>query len=106
MQYKTIVLELLQQRPALYERLRNSKMLLTTMDAYAIELKALHESWIDTIRQEEPGTDPRQVASQALELAILGIHDGLLSESPKDAAEDRFPLEDAMEYLRRHTPPA
>jgi hypothetical protein len=106
MHYKTIILELLQERPALYERLRSSKMLLTTMDDYAIQLKALHESWIKMIRREEPDTDPRQVASHALELAILGIHDGLLSESPKGGEADSFPLEAAMAFVRRATPNA
>jgi len=45
MQYKTIALELLQEQPGFYERLRSGKLLLTAMDAYAIDLKASHETW-------------------------------------------------------------
>lgn len=105
MQYKTIILELIQEHPELYERLRSTKRLLPAVDAYAIELRDLHESWKDTIRQEEPGSDPIQIASEAMELAILGIHDGLLSASPK-AETEPMPLDAAMEFLRRHTPPA
>ena len=39
MQYKTIVLELLQQRPEIHDQLRSQRMLLPTMEHYASELK-------------------------------------------------------------------
>ena len=41
-QYKTIALEMIQEQPELYERLRSGKLLLTAMDAYALDLKASH----------------------------------------------------------------
>ena len=105
MQYKTISLALLQEHPGLYERLRSSKMLLTAMDVYAIELKDLHEAWIGMIRQESASSDPRQIASAALELAIEGLRDRLLCASPKDETEP-MPLDATMTFIRRHTPPA
>ena len=52
MQYKTIALELIQEQPELYERLRSSKRLLPAMDAYAIDLKAGHEAWMDRLVAE------------------------------------------------------
>ena len=70
MQYKTIALELIQEQPELYEQLRSSKRLLPAMDAYAIELKASHEAWKDQLGQAKPGSDPSQIASEAMELAI------------------------------------
>ena len=87
MQYKTIALELIQEQPELYERLRSSKRLLPAMDAYAIELKASHEAWKDQLGQAKPGSDPSQIAAEALELAIEELRDRLPSASPRDEAE-------------------
>ena len=39
MMYKTIVLEILQQRPEMHERLRKERKLLPAMELYAQELK-------------------------------------------------------------------
>jgi hypothetical protein len=103
--YKTIVLELIHARPELYERLRSSKRLLTAMDAYAIELKASHEHWKDRLGRANPGSDPSQLASEALELAVRALRARLPSESPRDEAEP-ISLNAAMDFLRRHTPPA
>jgi hypothetical protein len=104
MQYKTIALALIQERPELYEHLRSGKMLLTAMDAYAIELKASHEHWKDQLSQARPGRDPRQVSSEAMELAIEDLQARLPSASPRDEAE--LMIEGAMAFLRSHTPPA
>lgn len=105
MHYKTITLELIQDQPELYERLRSSKRLLTAMDAYAIDLKTFHQAWTDRLAQANPGIDPRQIAAAALELAIQDLRDRLPCESPKDEAEP-ISIGDAMNFLRRHTPPA
>jgi len=104
MQYKTITLELIQERPELYERLRCSKRLLPSMDAYAIELKAYHESWMEQLSEARPNSDPRQIAAEALELAIEQLREGLPSESQAD--EDGPTLDGAMAFLKRHTPTA
>ena len=105
MLYKTITLELIQDQPELYERLRSSKRLLPAMDAYAIELKAFHDAWKDRIIRANPGSDPTQIASEALELAIQELRDRLPCESLKDEAEP-LSLDAAMDFLRRRTPPA
>lgn len=81
MQYKTITLGLLQDRPTFYEQLRSSKRLLPAMESYAIELKASHEAWKKAIARKYPGSHPSQVASEALELAIQEIRDRLPSET-------------------------
>ena len=104
MQYKTIALELIQDRPELYEGLRSSKRLLPAMDAYAIDLKALHEAWMDRLGQARPGSDPRPIAAEALELAIEDLQARLPSESSTDEAE--LMIDGAMEFLRHHTPRA
>src|SRR5207244_13441885 len=55
MQYKTIVLELLQQRPQTHDQLRKDRKLLPTVEMYARELKTSHEAWKKTLGQERPG---------------------------------------------------
>jgi hypothetical protein len=105
MQYKTITLELLQEQPELYERLRSSKRLLPSMDAYAIELKASHEVWKEAIARLRPGSNLAQITSEALELAIQDLKDRLPSASPMDEAEP-LSLDAAMNFLRGHLPTA
>jgi hypothetical protein len=99
MQYKTITMELLQEQPELYEQLRSSKRLLPAIDAYALELKDSHELWKERFSQANPGSDPRQIASEAMELAVQELSDRLLSASPVDEAEP-LSLDAAMNYLR------
>jgi hypothetical protein len=106
MQYKSIILELLQDLPELYEQLRSSKRLLPAIDAYAIELKTAHAEWMEQLSESRPDSDPSQLASEALELAIQDLTGRLLSVSPKDEAEPALSLDDAMTYIKRHTPSA
>ena len=79
MHYKSIVLELLQDRPELYENLRSSKRLLTAMEAYAGELRAEHLEMQKTITRRRPGGNPNQIAAEALEMAIGELQDRLPS---------------------------
>jgi hypothetical protein len=103
--YKTIALELIRDRPELYERLRSSKRLLPSMDAYAIDLKARHDHWKDRLGRSNPAGDPVRTASEALELAVDEIRSRLVSASQ---ANDAAPpsLDAAMGSLRRLTPSA
>lgn len=102
MQYKTIVLELIQEQPELYEQLRSSKRLLTAMDAYATELKASHEAWKDQLSQARPASDPSQIASEAMEMAVQEIWDRLPSGSQATEA-DPLSLDAAMTFLCNHS---
>ncbi len=103
MHYKTITLELIQEQPELYEQLRSGKRLLPAIDAYSIDLKAGHEAWKEAIARQRPGSDPRQVAAEALEMAIHDLRDRLPSVSSKDEAE---PTPDpAKARPERPTPP-
>ncbi len=105
MLYKTMVLGLLEQRPRLHEQLRQSRMLLPTLECYAKGLKASHEAQKIFLAQARPDMDARQIASMALEIALNGLENSLPSESPPDGSEAPS-LAEAMAYLRRHTPPA
>ena len=76
MQYKTIALELLRQKPEVCDELSRNRMLLQTMNAYAAELKssAHHldgRAPAGTGQQE----DERQIASEALEIALKELTD-------------------------------
>jgi hypothetical protein len=101
MHYKTMILELLEQRPEMYEQLRKSRRLLRTVEDYAKELKTSHERWKEELAQSRPQSDPSQIASEALEMAIKDLEDRLPSVSPETDSE-ALSLDQAMAYLRRH----
>ena len=102
MQYKTIVLELLQQRPQMLGELRKDRKLLPTVEMYARELKTSHEAWKKTLGQERPGSDQSQIAFEALEMALKDLEDRLPSESlPND--NETLSLEAAMAFILGHT---
>src|SRR5579871_1106094 len=87
MQYKTIVLQLLEQHPESYNRLRKGRQLLPTLDAYSIQLKTLHEDWKETLSQANPDSDPIQISSEALEIALKEFADRLPSVSRQNGNE-------------------
>ena len=105
MQYKTIVLGLLQQNQELHERLRRERKLLATVNLLATELRDRHLAWKEQLSQARPNSDPSQIASVALEIALRDLQDSLRSESPPDEGE-ALSLDEAMAFLRRPTPPA
>ncbi|MFO0901205.1 MAG: hypothetical protein U0836_27580 [Pirellulales bacterium] len=81
MHYKTIVLELLESRPQLKSRLQEYRQLKTTLELYAHQLQTSHQQWQRTLAQLTPASDARQLASEALELAVAEIRDRLSLES-------------------------
>lgn len=104
MHYKTIVLELLEQRPEIQAPLMKERKLLQAVEAYALQLKANHETWNEQLARTKPESDPQQINSEALELAIQDLERSLFSELPQEEGE--LSLDGAMAFLRRHTPPA
>ena len=105
MQYKTMILELLKQRPRMHDQLRKERKLLLTMERYAKELRTSHLAWKELLSPLRPGSDPSQIASEALEMALKEFQERLPSESPPDGSETLF-LDAAMLFTRRHTPRA
>lgn len=99
MLYKTIILELLQQRPEMHEQLRKERNLLPTMEIYAKELKESHEAWKEVLSQAKPGSDQSQTASEALEMALKELEDRLPPASPMDDHE-ALSLDQAMAFVR------
>ena len=103
MQYMTIVLELLQERTELHEQLRLTRRLLPTVKTCAQELRDSHFAWMDQLSQANPGSDPSQLASEALELAIQELVDRLPPVSPPDDQEP-LSLDQAMAFIQNPTP--
>jgi hypothetical protein len=102
MHYKTIVLELLEQRPRMREELKHSRKLLPTLEFYASELRDSHEEWKGRLLEAKPDSDPSQISSQAIELALKELEDRLPSESNQDESET-LSLDQAMAHISRHT---
>jgi hypothetical protein len=102
MQYKTIILELLQQRPEMHDQLRKNRKLLPTLAIYAHDLKTSHEAWTEILSQAKSGSDPSQIASEALEMALKEMEVHLDSGSPRNENEP-LSLDAAMASVRRHT---
>jgi hypothetical protein len=104
MLYKTIVLELLQQRPEIHDQLRKERKLLLTMERYAKELKTSHQAWMELLAQMRPGSNMSQLFSEALELALKELEDRLPSASAPDETASQF-LDAAMLFTRNHRTP-
>jgi hypothetical protein len=104
MHYKTIILELLEQYPEIYQELSTKRKLLQEVELYAKRLKTSHEAWKARLFQRKPESDESQISSEALELALKEIEDSFPSLSPSEEG-DAPSLEGAMAFIRRHTPP-
>ena len=101
MQYKTIVHELLQQHTELHEHLRLTRRLLPTIETYAKDLKASHEEWKETLSEARPGSNPIQISSEAMEMAVQEMEDRLQNESQTN--DEALSLDAAMAFLRNPT---
>jgi hypothetical protein len=105
MQYKTMVLELLQQQPQLYQQLLSARTLLPTLESQATRLRARHQVWKHTLSQAKPGSDPSQIASEALEMALKELENHLPSGLPPHESEP-LSLDAAMAFVRGRPRPA
>ena len=72
MQYKTIIHELLQQRPAMHEQLRKERKLLPTLEMYAHELKTSHEAWQEMLLRTEAGQRPEPDSQRGVRVGPEG----------------------------------
>lgn len=103
MQYKTIILELLKQRPQMHEQLRKERKLLPTLELYAQELKASHETWREVVSQAKPGSDQEQIASEALEMAIKELEEERLPSASQQDNNEPLSLDGAIAFIRTPT---
>jgi hypothetical protein len=105
MNYKTIILELILQRPALQRQLKQNRTILQAVNHYANQLKASHEDWKKMLSQTRPGSALTQISGEAMELAIQELELALPFASDQQD-DDLLSLDTAMDFLRRATPNA
>ena len=105
MQYKTIALELIQDRPKMYDQLLSTRKLLSALELHANELQAIHQAWMERLRQMKPHSDASQIASEALELALEQMERLLARASLMDETES-LSLDAAMAFIKHPTSPA
>lgn len=105
MQYKTMILELLQQQPEIHDRLRKERKLQAAMERYATELKATHRAWATFLFQIRPHGNKTLLISEALEFALSEMEDRF-SASLRQENRHQF-LDAAKLFIRKpHTPRA
>ena len=96
MHYKTMALDMLEDRPRLKARLQEERKLLLTMERIAESLKLRHETWMRQLEASQPPSHPSQIASEALELALAELTDHLPDEGRVD--EESFSLNEVMNF--------
>jgi len=101
-QYKTLTLQLLRQHPRVYNHLKQTRKVPQTLDHYSKELKRSHEGWKDSLSESRPGSDPSQIAAEALEFALQELEDRLQAEP---VGSESLTLDAAINYLRNPSQP-
>ena len=66
------------------------------------ELKTSHQAWKEQLSELRPESDPSQITSEAMEMAIRELEDRLPPVSPPENNEP-LSLDGAMAFIRRHT---
>ncbi|HVX56726.1 MAG TPA: hypothetical protein VHA37_03260 [Candidatus Saccharimonadales bacterium] len=103
--YKTIVLELLQDRPMLHEQLRANGTLVESMEQLAVAFRACHLQRMKELEAAMPGSDPSQLSSEAMELALSELEASLPPVSREsDDGMETLSLDQAILFLQRHMP--
>ncbi len=102
--YKSLTLQLLRQHPQIYHHLKQARKVPPTLDHYSRELKRSHKVWQDSLSESRPGSDPSQIAAEAMELALSDLEDRLHSEILPDGSES-LTLDAAIDYLRNPSQP-
>lgn len=95
MQYKTIVLQLLQDRPHLHLRLRESRQLLDALDHCSTTLRNRHAELTTTLTEKSPGRNPEQLASEAFEIALEEFR----AQLPNEPDPEPLSLDAAMAFV-------
>lgn len=102
MNYRTIVLRLIQRHQLTYQHLCSSQRLMPTVDLYAEQLKANHHSWNGRLVKANPGYNPVQLQSESLELAIRDLENYLVAHFQAND-NNRISLDSAMAFIRART---
>ncbi len=104
MLYKTIVLELIQDRPELCARLRSEKLMLRTVESLALTLKTSQQAWQEQLVTTMRGDSEKLIGSRAMELAIRDMIESLPSE-PSRNGDEAISLDALIQSVRSPTLP-
>ena len=102
MQYKTIVMELLEQNPELHNHLKQNRKLLETIDTMALELKLRREQTIAELAEQQPDVESSVICSQATEIAIAELQQRLAPTSDHETRE-AMSLDQIMASVIQHS---
>jgi hypothetical protein len=102
MQYKTIALALLEQQTELHERLRKERRLKGALETCSRQLRESHLAWQERLSEQQPQSDPAQIASEAQELATQELI-SLLPSVEKAGVDLALSLDAAMASIRHPT---
>ena len=105
MQYKLILLQLLEQHPELFKQVRQRGNIHPKVEYYACELKTLHDAWKAAILQSKPDREASQIASGALEVALEEIQ-ARLPEGSTLHRNQAISLDSMAEAFRNYSPRA
>jgi hypothetical protein len=98
-----MILELPQDQITLHERLRAPRNILVALEGSAARLKVRHEFCMTALLRRRGATNPSQLSSSALEIAVQEFRDALPPEMTGNEAE-LLSLDEAMDFLSRQTP--
>jgi len=101
MNYKTVTLELLQDRPPLHERLKRDRLLLAALEACSTDLRTRHLTLARQLSQSWPEASPEQTSKEAYEIAIHELRQRITVAALPDAP---VPTDQLIDFLRLHTP--
>lgn len=105
MTYQTMILELMMQRPRTLKELRSNRVLFPAIELYAKQLRQIHQSWKRHLFQNSLECCEEQIASEALEFALMEVQE-LFPTEPSDEVGIPFSLASLMAFLRAQTPTA
>jgi len=99
MLYQTIVLELIQHRPALCALLRKERLMLRATQLFARELKNSQENWDRKLSHSMRGVPKAMIESRAKEFAL----EELLNRLPPESASTGPTPEEVLSYVRANS---
>ncbi|MEZ6129177.1 MAG: hypothetical protein R3C59_10885 [Planctomycetaceae bacterium] len=100
MQYKTMVMELLEENERLREKLRGEGKLLTVLDVLAGNLRRRHRELMGEMQGSRTDGGFSGISSEALEIAVQEMRDRMTAFSDCDEIMD---LDQIMREVVRHS---
>lgn len=98
MQYKTMVLELIENRPSLHQQLASNDSLLSTMNHLAEELRTSHLDHLMLLHQTESNAPSIPLKHEAMEIAIAEIEKALDMMTPTSG--ELLSIDEAIAFIK------